>query len=444
MELAPTDLAKVTGRLLGEIVVGLVLLLLAFVSWRQKVKQGRKHARELAEVILIHKQELAAHSEEAAEAVKLKSASLINLGHELRTPLSGVLGSLELAFMTCLTSQQREYLALTLSSAQRLRSLIDDILAFAEMELDGFIIDHKEFSPEACVRGAVMTFMGQANQKGVSLRTDIAASVPKRIIGDSVRLHQVLVKILDNAIKFSSAGEVVVTLEPSIPPNDVLQLSVRDQGIGIPKEQQEEVFQAFRQGDSLTTRLYPGSGLGLAICKRLVHLMRGTIWLESDVGRGSTVYFTFKYEPVSASSAKLPESQPPANPRRGPSRVQILVVEDNRVNALVTKRLLEARGCYCLEANNGEDAVRIVRTASVNLVLMDLQMPGMDGFEATRLIRESEKRTGAHVPIIALTAHALDSDREKCLKSGMDGYIPKPVERHELYEAIDALLGVDA
>ena len=269
-------------------------------------------------------------------------------------------------------------------------------------------------------------------------------------MGDPASLHQVLTKILENAVKFSSDGEILVRVQRESPPSAtnqvlaesvVLSFSIRDWGIGIPEDQRKLILKPFQQANSSTTRKYNGVGLGLAICRRLVRLMDGSLWVESEEGHGSTFHFTGKFQISKEAIAKenMQASDGPGLPHR--SRFQVLVVEDSRVNQVVTTRFLEKRGFHCLVASNGREAIEMLDGAAADLILMDVQMPEMDGFETTRCIRELEQERGVRVPILALTAHASEGDREKCLAAGMDGYITKPVQPSQLYQAIDLLLG---
>jgi CheY-like chemotaxis protein len=258
------------------------------------------------------------------------------------------------------------------------------------------------------------------------------------------------VKLVENAVKFSSAGEIVVSARRVMsqdlthqPADGSLYLvfCVQDQGMGIPDEKRKVIFEPFEQLDGSLTRKAGGTGLGLAICKRLVRLVGGRLWVESEVGKGSRFYFTASFQQATQTHRDgSPTEQKRTDKRDWERRTQVLLVEDNHVNQVVALRLLEKRGYHCLLANNGREALEVLSSASVDLVLMDIQMPEMDGFEATRCIRELEKSTGAHVPIVAMTAHAMQSDRDACLLAGMDGHIAKPVQSAHLYEAVDAAL----
>lgn len=444
-------IAPLTGRLIAELAIGFTLSLIAWVFWRRSVGHDKVRQRQLENTTMEQARDLAAEKEQVAEALRIKSHFEANISHEIRNPLNGLLGTLNLALMTELTQEQREYLELSKSSAESLQALLDDLLDFSTTAVDDLKLSRVEFPLEQAVTGAVTLLRNTAKQKGLTIRTEIARDVPNRLVGDPARLHQVLTKILENAVKFSSHGEILVSVRGENPPSSasqgeaepvVLIFSVRDWGIGIPKDKRESILEPFRQVDSSTTRKYGGAGLGLAICRRLVRLMDGRIWVDSEVGRGSTFHFTVKFQIGKLDTAEEHVHAGDAPRMRHLGRLQVLLVEDNRINQVVTKRFLEKRGFHCVAANNGREAIEMVNGAAADLILMDIQMPEMDGFEATRCIRELEKETGAHVPILALTAHAMEGDREKCLAAGMDGYVPKPVQPSELYKAIDAMLGL--
>jgi len=317
--------------------------------------------------------------------------------------MNGILGGLELALKTELTTEQREYLELSKTSAESLMEVLDDVLEFSRTELDKLEIQRVDFVLGPCVQGAVSMLAFTANQKGLALRTELSADLPEQVSGDPARLHQVLTKIVDNAVKFSSQGEIVVSVRRETPTSGEthhdgwlsLLFCIQDTGTGIPRDQRDAIFEPFRQVEGVLTRNPDVADLGLAICKRLVRVLGGRMWVESEVGQGSRFYFTANCQRVrQASREKSALSQNRASTR---TRAQVLLVEDNRVNQLITLRLLEKRGFHCLLAGNGREALATLAEASVSLVLMDIQMPEMDGHETTRCIRELEKKTGTHV-----------------------------------------------
>lgn len=412
---------------------------------------------------------------EANAANAAKSEFLANMSHEIRTPMNAIMGMSHLAQKTDLTPKQRSYLIKISRAAQSLLTIINDLLDFSKIEAGKMSIERESFILENMFEG-MMDIVGlRAEEKGLALLLDIAPDIPPRLVGDSLRLGQVLINLVNNAIKFTQEGEIRVRVRLlECEPTDSakvcrLQFSVRDSGIGMNPEQVSRIFQSFTQADSSTTRKYGGTGLGLSISKQLVELMGGDMSVDSEPGKGSTFTFTVVLE-VDAEqisdraqvdalrdnsvSAGADRSIATDEARAGTLSAvdllrghRVLLVEDNEINTEIAVELLADLGIICETAKDGAEGVRRATGESFDLVLMDIQMPGMDGFEATRRIRAAEEAVerqrnadggegqaagAVRIPIIAMTAHAMGDERDKSLAAGMDDHITKPVDPQKL------------
>ena len=374
----------------------------------------------------------------AEEVAMAKSDFLATMSHEIRTPLNGVIGLSELLKATSLDATQIEYVDTLGRSAETLLRLVNDILDFSKIESGKMVLEKLPFSPGALMEDMTQMFKAQFVQKRIALVADVDDDLPETLVGDRHRLAQVLINLIGNALKFTQQGEVAVRFhahENSDHSRVIVNVEVQDSGIGISEEGQRNLFQPFMQADSSTTRNFGGTGLGLAISHKLVAMMGGNLQVRSQEGQGSCFYFQAEFEINTVQEEKTSSYTPAVKIEDiDLSQLKVLLVEDNKVNQLLAGKLLNKFELHYDLAENGEQAVEKMQQNRYNLVLMDCQMPVMDGYEATRTWRKQDAKH--QLPIIGLTANALDGDREKCIACGMDDYLTKPIQIDKFQESI--------
>jgi signal transduction histidine kinase/ActR/RegA family two-component response regulator len=404
---------------------------------RALAAEVREHQSAIAELEKTQT-ELVQRSEEALAAARVKSEFLSTMSHEIRTPLNSVLGMAELLGDADLKAEERRYLEIIRHSAAMLLDLINSLLDLARLESGRLEIVRREFALRRTIEEVLEAFTFASREKSLALVTEFAPGLPERVLGDSLRLRQVLMNLVGNAVKFTAQGRITVTVQPpSGAQSKLYRISVADTGTGIPRDKLALIFEPFTQADSSNTREYGGTGLGLAIVARLVKEMGGEIIVESEVGKGSTFVFTIHLESVRPDREPVSGSSPNEYPHLK-RQFRVLVADDVAVNRVLIRALLQHLPCEIDEVESGSDAFEKVIASNYDAVLMDMQMPAQDGYEATSAIRKWEREHGRnHVPIIALSASALDTDVERATKAGCNAHLSKPFKREDLLRALD-------
>lgn len=421
-----------------------ILAIESDITLRKKIEEELIEANKIAKKSLKEAnealEELMRTRKELEELMKVKEQFLANMSHEIRTPMNAIVGFTSLLLKTKLTAEQRQYINAVKTSGENLLVIINDILDFSKIQSGKFVFEQIEFRLSQVISTLTEMMLSKSTEKNIRLTTRVDKSIYDHLIGDPTRLNQIFLNLVGNAIKFTEKGEVKITVDLLSDQEDMVELkfSVIDTGIGIPKNKLMTIFEGFTQASNETTRKYGGTGLGLTIVKQLIELQKGTISVESKEGEGSTFSFILKYKKnlhPESKKRQIEEKEPESIPG-----LNILLVEDNLLNQILAKKVLTDWKWKVEVAENGVIALEKLSNNEFDLILMDIQMPEMDGYEATRRIRSTFKPPKSDIPIIAMTAHALAGEAEKCLSIGMDEYISKPFDKKVLYSKIVAAI----
>ncbi|OGR01529.1 MAG: hypothetical protein A2511_13705 [Deltaproteobacteria bacterium RIFOXYD12_FULL_50_9] len=419
--LTATPYRDQTGKLLG------IVENFKDITERERTLFSLSQAMESANLAL----------ERADKANEAKSQFLANMSHEVRTPLNGILGMTALTMGTELTDKQQQYLEMIQKSGERLLDLLNQVLDFSKLEAGKFKLESESFILRDLLDEVFTPVAMQLQHRGIASNLIISPDIPDQWFGDAIRLRQILANLLDNAAKFTNQGSVSLRVTPAGSQDDktLLHFSIQDTGIGIPDDRQKMIFAPFSQVDSSMTRKYGGTGLGLTICRQIVELMDGRIWIDSSAGKGSTFHFSIPLKQHPKDSARC-ETERLAGLSGNCGMFHILVVDDDYINQVVAETILKKAGLSSTIAKNGEEALAVLAREQIDLVLMDMLMPIMDGYTATEKIRAREKETGSHLPIIALTGSAYADDAERCRAAGVDDHLIKPFQEEKLLATI--------
>jgi signal transduction histidine kinase/CheY-like chemotaxis protein len=424
-------------RLLAHAASLIALCSLLWVLARLTAGEQRRVNEELSRLLI-----------DARRSAQGKSDFLADMSHELRTPMASVIGFADLLADTSLDESQRDYVATIVRSGEAMVALVNDILDLSKIEAGKLAIAHEPFNLAECLGEASRSLTSMAERKGLDNAIELPSEIDRSVRGDDVRVRQVLTNLVGNAIKFTREGHVRTTarFETVQGSQAWVRVEVEDTGIGIPEERRATIFEAFTQADAATAKTYGGTGLGLTICRRLVHMMNGELGLESTVGKGSRFWFRLPLElcEASAVASELEDDTEPLwqSSLRPEQRPHVLLVEDDVTNRRFVQMTLTRLGCRVDVADNGEQATTVSGANDYALIFMDLQMPGLDGFEATRRIRARE-RGGPRTPIVAVTAHVLPGVRERCMEAGMDEFVSKPVTFASLKDVLVRTLSLE-